>query len=159
MRHNIARLGKVKFWVIVTLPIIYFLGQSLLLYPTIYPPSPITEAIASNFMIPLLLYTYSITVCGILLGIGFISISRFVRAARDVRDYMFIAGLGFILFFNSAQATVLQAAYPPFGLFNVAFVATSSTLTKGMRSIQDYRVCITFHEKPSYTMTFRLFIL
>jgi hypothetical protein len=128
MRHNITRLGKIKFGAIVTLPIIYFLGYSLLLYPDIYPPSPITEAISSDFMIPLLLYTFSVTICGILFGIGFISISRVVKHARDVRDYMLITGFGFILFFNSAQATVLQASYPPFGLINVSFVALSAYL-------------------------------
>jgi hypothetical protein len=128
MRHNVARLGRIKFWVIVSLPIIYFLGYSLLLYPSVYPPSPVTEAISSNFMVPILLYTYSVTICGILFGIGFISISRFVKAEREIRDYMLMSGLGFILFFNSAQSTVLQAAYPPFGLLNVSFVGLASYL-------------------------------
>jgi hypothetical protein len=33
-----------------------------------------------------------------------------------------------VLYFNTAQATVLQAGYPPFGLANVSFVGLSSFL-------------------------------
>jgi hypothetical protein len=35
---------------------------------------------------------------------------------------MVITAYGFVLFLNSAQATVLQAGYPPYGLANVSFV-------------------------------------
>jgi hypothetical protein len=41
---------------------------------------------------------------------------------------MLITGFGFMLFINAATATVLQAAYPPFGLSNVSLVGLSAYL-------------------------------
>jgi hypothetical protein len=41
---------------------------------------------------------------------------------------MFITGFGFMLFFNAGAATVLQAAYPPFGLSNVSIVGLAAYL-------------------------------
>jgi hypothetical protein len=70
----------------------------------------------------------SITLCGVLFGIGFWSVGRSITSDSNVRDYMFIAAYGFILYFNCGQATVLQAGYPPFGLANVSFVGISSYL-------------------------------
>jgi hypothetical protein len=37
-----------------------------------------------------------------------------------------LTGFGFILFFNTSSATVLQAAYPPFGVPNVSFVGLAA---------------------------------
>lgn len=45
-----------------------------------------------------------------------------------IRKYMLVTGFGFMLFINAAAATVLQAAYPPFGLSNVSFVGLSAYL-------------------------------
>ena len=41
---------------------------------------------------------------------------------------MLLTGFGFMLFFNTTSATVLQAAYPPFGLPNVSFVGLAAYL-------------------------------
>jgi hypothetical protein len=41
---------------------------------------------------------------------------------------MVITAYGFILFHTAANATVLQAAYPPYGLANVSFVGLASFL-------------------------------
>jgi hypothetical protein len=41
---------------------------------------------------------------------------------------MVITAYGFVLFLNSAQAAVLQAGYPPYGLANVSFVGLASFL-------------------------------
>jgi hypothetical protein len=128
LRHNVRRIGKVKFSVIVTLPLIYFMSYYVTLYQQFYPTSVVTEAISSNFMIPILLYTYSYMACGVLFGAGFLSISRHIGHSNHVRDYMIITGFGLILFFSAGFATVLQAPYPPYGLPNVSFAALSCFL-------------------------------
>jgi hypothetical protein len=128
LRHNIRRVGKVKFWILVTLPLIYFGVYNLSLYQSLYPSSPVTTAISSNLMIPLFLLVFATILCGVLFGIGFWSVARFVSHATDVRDYMMITAYGLILFFTAAGAAVEQAGYPPFGLANVSFVGLSSFL-------------------------------
>ena len=128
LRHHIQRDGRTKFWILVTLPAVYYLSYEISLYQTIYPSSPVTTAISSSFTIPILLGTYSYVVSGVLFGFGFRSVSRVISQYSHVRDYMVITAYGFVLFFNAAQATVLQAAYPPYGLANVSFVGLASFL-------------------------------
>ena len=126
--HHIQRVGRVKFWIIVTLPVIYFMSYYISLYQAFNPASPVTSAISSNLMLPILLYTYSIIICGTLFAFGFRSIAKSISPRSHARDYMMVTAYGFILYFTAAAATVLQAGYPPFGLANVSFVALASYL-------------------------------
>jgi hypothetical protein len=129
LRYNIKRIGRAKFWPLVTLPIVYFMSYYIILYEVTNPTSPVTEALSSNFLIPILLATYAIAICGILFGIGFFSVAKSVtQYHHPVKDFLLITGYGFALFFTVAQATVLQAGYPPFGLANVSFVGLASFL-------------------------------
>lgn len=128
LRAHIRRVGRIKFWVLVILPLVYFMSFNLSLYQSLYPNSPVTAAVSSNLLIPLLLLVFATTLCGILFGISFWLISRFVSHAGDVRDYMIITAFGLTLFFTAADAGLLQAGYPPFGLPDVSFVALSSYL-------------------------------
>jgi hypothetical protein len=128
LRNNIYRIGKIKFGVLVTFPAVYFLAFYILLYPTIYPDSPITQAIDENFMTTFLLYNGAGIIIGILFGLGFLSVARFISHGNDVRDYMSIAGYGFMIFGTAGITTVLQAAYPPYGLPNVSFVGLAAFL-------------------------------
>jgi hypothetical protein len=126
LRNNIYRVGNVKFAALVAFPIVYFLAYYLFLYPTIYPDSTITQAIDENFMTTLLLYNGAGITTGILFGLGFLSVARFIRKGIEVRDYMSIAGYGFMIFVTAAGTTVLQAAYPSYGLPNVSFVGLAA---------------------------------
>jgi hypothetical protein len=126
LRHNIYRIGKIKFGALVTFPVVYYLAYVIFLYPTIYPDSPVTQAIDENFMTSLLLYNGAGITSGILFGLGFLSVARFISRGNDVRDYMSIAGYGFMIFFTAGGTTVLQAAYPPYGLPNVSFVGLAA---------------------------------
>jgi hypothetical protein len=127
-RHQIQRVGRIKFWILVTLPVVFFLSYEMSLYQKLYPSSPVTTAISSSVTLPILLYTYVITICGVLFGFGFRSISRALRQHSHLKDYMVITAYGFVLFVNAADASVLQAGYPPYGLANVSFVGLASFL-------------------------------
>ena len=128
LRHNIQRVGRVKFWALVLLPMVYFMRYYVSLYQNIYPESTVTQALSENFAIPLLLGAVAGIVCGILFGLGFLLIAKSISSASNIKDYMRITGFGFILFFTVAGATVLQAAYPAFGLPNVSMVGFSAYL-------------------------------
>jgi nitrogen-specific signal transduction histidine kinase len=128
LRHHIQRVGRIKFWIIVMLPLVYFMSYYVTLYEALHPTSPVTTALSSNLILPILLYTYSVCICGVLFGFGFRSVSRSINQSSHVRDYMIITAYGFILYFITSGATVLQAGYPPFGLANVSFVGLASFL-------------------------------
>lgn len=127
LRFYIDKIGKLKFYVLTAAPIIYFLSYGLSIYQEVYPNSPVTEAISSDFMIPILLYTYSFVACGILFGIAFYILSKNVGNSK-VKIYLNCTGVGIIIFIISASATVLQAAIPPYGVPNTLFVGLSAFL-------------------------------
>ena len=128
IRHNIRRIGKVKFWALALLPLIYFLSNVVTVYQEIYPHSTVTQAISENFAIPILLGSASVIACGILFGLSFLLIGRATSSTSHIRELYVTTGFGFMLFFNTTSATVLQAAYPPFGLPNVSFVGLAAYL-------------------------------
>jgi nitrogen-specific signal transduction histidine kinase len=128
LRHHIQRVGRIKFWIVVMLPLVYFMSYYVTLYEALHPTSPVTTALSSDLILPILLYTYSASICGVLFGFGFRFVSRSINQSSHVRDYMIITAYGFILYFITGGATVLQAGYPPFGLANVSFVGLASFL-------------------------------
>ena len=128
LKHNIQRVGRFRFWALVLLPLVYFLSYDIALYQEFYPDSTVTKAISENFAIPIIISTLSSTTCGILFGMSFLLIAWSINSTLHVRKYMLMTGFGFMLFVNAASATVLQAAYPPFGLANVSFVGLSAFL-------------------------------
>lgn len=127
LRHHIQRLGRLKFWVVVTFPLVFFMSYYISYYQTFNPSSPVATAISSNLRIPIFMITASTTLCGILFGIGFWSLAKGLPPGNRVKDYMIITACGFILYLNCGQATVLQAAYPPYGLANVSFVGLAAS--------------------------------
>src|SRR5262249_36108769 len=48
LRYHIQRVGKVKFWVLVCFPVVFFLSYEISYYQSFYPSSPVTTAISSN---------------------------------------------------------------------------------------------------------------
>jgi|SRR5215204_983820 hypothetical protein len=126
LRHNIHRVGKVKFWALVIPPILFFMGFYITFYETINPPDPNTEQLPPLAIILIILY--SAMTAGILFGVGFLSIAKSFRSETNIRDYMLITAYAFIIFFVSSGATIGQAGYPPYGLANVLFVGPSAFL-------------------------------
>ena len=75
LHHNIQRIGKVKFWTLVLLPLVYFLSFTVDFYQELYPCSTVTQAISENFAVPIILGTLASTTCGILFGLSFLLIA------------------------------------------------------------------------------------
>jgi hypothetical protein len=123
--HNFKRIGRVKFWVLVTLPIVSFMSIFITFYQDIAPTSPVTEAISSNFMIPILLLNYSGLAVGVIFGLSFILIGRFLKQGIHSRDYLIIAGFGFMIFMVANGGTVIQEAYPPYGIVTLSALPLS----------------------------------
>jgi hypothetical protein len=117
--HNIRRIGRVKFWILVVMPLVYFISNFISLYQVIFPSSPVTQAISSNFLVPILLYTYSGIAVGVLFGLGFLSIATSTKGKTHAADYMTITCYGFMISFSAFFASISQASYPPYGLYQI----------------------------------------
>jgi multisubunit Na+/H+ antiporter MnhG subunit len=57
---------------------------------------------------------------GVIFGLSFLVIGRFLKQGIHTRDYMIIAGFGFMIFIWANGATIIQAAYPPYGIATVS---------------------------------------
>jgi hypothetical protein len=112
--HYRKRVGLVKFWVIISLPLIYYLG-SIVEVVGIYEPQSDTEF----YFFYLYISLYSIA-GGLMFGITFIAIARKIDNPR-IKGYMTLTAFGFILLYISSPMTLVATSYPPFGIASLSF--------------------------------------
>jgi hypothetical protein len=127
LRHYSRKLRKGTYWIVVSIPLVYFLFQFQPLFLNLFAPLLRSDPMFFSIILALM-FSLSKPVGGILFGIAFWSIARSVSRSA-VRDYMFLSAYGIMLLFTSNQATVLiTAPYPPFGLATISFMGLSSYL-------------------------------
>ena len=127
LRHHSKKLGVTKYWILLTIPLVYFLSQFQPLFLDLFSDYRLSNPIVFNILYTLF-FSLSKPVGGILFGMAFWIIARSVRYS-GVSDYLMIAGYGVLLFLTSNQATVLiNLPYPPFGMATISFVGLSSYL-------------------------------
>jgi hypothetical protein len=127
LHHYSQKVGRIKYWILVALPLVYFLSQFPTLFLGIFDPIIKEDPFFYGSLLTFI-FTLSKPAGGILFGIAFWTISRNIPRTI-VRDYLMISALGFVLLFASDQAIVLiQLPYPPFGLAAVSFMGLSAYL-------------------------------
>lgn len=127
MRHYSHKLGRVKYWIIVGMPLAYFLSQFEPLFLSVFYAYRLSEPVLFGIVYTLI-FNLSKPAGGILFGVAFWTVSRTI-GPRPLKDYVLIAAYGFVLVFTSNQAIVLvNSAYPPFGLATISFMGLSSYL-------------------------------
>jgi hypothetical protein len=129
LRHNIQRIGRIKFWVLVATPMVFFMSFYIGFYESINAsPTPTNEVDISVLLLSIMLTLFSIEAAIVLFGLGFRSVAKSISQTNKISDYMMITAYGFILFFTAAAATISLAGYPPFGIANVLLVGPFSYL-------------------------------
>jgi hypothetical protein len=123
--HNFKRIGRVKFWVLVTLPVISFMSILIYIYEEIAPTSPVPEVPSLNLIIQVLLLNYAGLSQGVVMGLSFILIGRFLKHGTPSRDYMIITGFGFMIFIVAYPGSLTEAAYPPYGIAAISAMPLS----------------------------------
>ena len=123
LRPYIEKFGKVRFWIMMSAPMIYYLIEFPLFTLGVFTPSE-----DSNAMTNILIFSLSPIFAGILFGVAFLSIARTLKMGTAARNYMIIAAYGFVLFYIAGSAWSSQAAYPPYGLISVSFTGLSCYL-------------------------------
>ncbi len=128
LHHYSQKVGRIKYWIVVALPLMYFLSQFPALFLNVFDPLINENPFFFGYLLTFV-FTLSKPVGGILFGIAFWTISRNLPRTIVVRDYLMISALGFVLLFASDQAIVLLIIpYPPFGLAAISSVGLSSYL-------------------------------
>ncbi len=129
LHYQIKKIGKVKFFTLITLPLVLFFFVFIYHYDELYSLSEnmkFDESIV--FMLQIFIVVFSIALCGILYGIGFNSVGNLLRISPKVERYLKMATYGIILFFICANATIVGASFPPFGIPSIIFLPFASLL-------------------------------
>ena len=120
-----GRIGKKKFWLIVSIPLVYqFFSLIVNDQDLITDPGLIKIVYSKEFQ---LFLGISHQIAGLLLAMGFWLIGRKMKR-KNMKNYLIICSIGIILLFSSIQSGTFYAAYPPFGLVTVLFLGLSSYL-------------------------------
>lgn len=120
LRPYMKSFGRIKFWVIMVTPMVYYLITFPLEVLGIFSYEDPEMAIRN-----ILIFTLAAVFTGIIFGAAFVSVARTLRMGSSVRNHMIIAAYGFLLFYIAGSASVNQAAYPPYGLVSTAFTGLS----------------------------------
>ena len=125
LRYYSKRLGIVKYWILVSAPLFYFLSQFQVILFDLFAPFRLSDPILFGIVFTLVL-SMAKPIGGILFGIAFWTVARRV-SQHTIKDYLMVSAYGIILLFTSNQATnLIIAPYPPFGLVTVSFMGLSS---------------------------------
>lgn len=127
LRHYSKRIGIASYWVIMTVPLAYFLVQFQPLFLDIFHQYRMSDPVTFG-VIYTLVFSLSQPIGGVLFGIAMWTVARNL-STPTVRSYMIISAYGLVLFFVSNQAIVsVNFGYPPYGIIAVSFLGLSSYL-------------------------------
>jgi hypothetical protein len=111
-------IGAVKYWIILILPLVYFLMTYFYQFfltnmlSSYFQNDPVTVSIIVSAFLSL-----SKPIGGLIFAVGFWNMSRVVGYERNMKLSMVIAGWGIFFIFSANQAsTQIIAHYPPFGI-------------------------------------------
>jgi signal transduction histidine kinase len=119
---SLSRRARIKFYILITLPLIYFLSNVLLAFD-LYTPQTDSEAFYYYAFLSL-----NSAAAAILFGLTFRVVARSIRPTSRVRDYILISACGFVLFFIANDVTLTPTPYPPFGLAGVSTIGLAAYL-------------------------------
>ena len=125
LSHYSRRMGNLRYWIIVSLPLASFLFGlspillSLPLTSTYFDPSLLVFRILS---------TSALVANGVLFGMAFLTIMRNIRShvSNTIVDYLTISMYGIALLYVSLAANIAQGSYPPFGVTSYSFIGAAA---------------------------------
>jgi hypothetical protein len=124
LHHYSRRLGSIKLWSVLIIPLASYLSIFFILTPNVGMLAPPD---ASMVYVIIFGYTLPGLASGILFGVPFWLIGGAINH-REFREYMIISASGLVLLAVSSSASMAHAPYPPLGLASVLFVGPSSYL-------------------------------
>jgi hypothetical protein len=129
LRYFIDRIGKTKFWVIVTMP-------PLILLISTFVPQMLTSGQHFAYLDPQFAFfriigTLGWVITSFVMAFAFLIIARTIRQVNphsSVINYLILAAFAEILFPLTANDVILISAYPPFGSILYSFFVLSAFL-------------------------------
>jgi hypothetical protein len=121
------RLGTIKFWIIMIVPLLYFLSQFQPLVTGV-----LLDYSYGNPMLYSIVYVLMLEVSrpigGLLFGLAFMLVALRIQNAM-VKGYLVISGIGLLLLLISYRPQeIITGPFPPFGILSASFMGLSSYL-------------------------------
>jgi hypothetical protein len=127
LHHYSRKLGLIRYWVMVLIPLVYFLSQFQGVILDVFGPLRTLDPILFGVTYTLI-FSATKSVGGILFGIAFWSVARNIQN-NVVKNYFVISAYGMVLLFTANQPVGLTLIpYPPFGLSTISFLGLSAYL-------------------------------
>jgi hypothetical protein len=120
--HYSHKIGRVKYWFLLSLPVAYF-SLIIIYHFHIYAPHEELETLIFYG-----LGSLNATFGGILFYLAFRFTSENFSSNQVFREYLLMAGFGFMLFFSGSQGSVITTVYPPFGFATISSYGLGSYL-------------------------------
>lgn len=119
--HYSHKLGKLKYWFLLSLPLAYF-SIVIIYHLNLYAPQDGLGSLIF-FGIGSLYATFG----GILFYIAF-KLTAKSFSGQVLSNYLLVAGFGFMLFFSASQGNMITTVYPPFGFATISTYGLGSYL-------------------------------
>ena len=153
------KLGRWKYWIIVSIPLLYFLSQ--------FQPAVLNfllSYVSDDPMLFNLVYIIMVDVSrpigGVLFGLAFILVARKLQN-QEVKGYLIITGIGFLLLLVSYEAQALiTAPFPPLGLLSGSYFGLAAYLifiglySSAVSISQDSRLRASIHRSIELEIRF-----
>lgn len=127
LRSYREKLGRWKYWIIMSIPLLYFLSQ---FQPVVL--NFLLSYVSDDPMLFNLVYVIMVDasrpIGGVLFGLAFILVARRLQNP-EVKGYLVITGIGFLLLVVSYEGQALiTAPFPPLGLISASYFGLASYL-------------------------------
>ncbi len=127
LKHYSKRLGKIRYWILISIPIVFYLIQDKLFQSGIFN---------YIFLISPNLFGlfYSLSFTAVQLIAGLFACLVFVLGAREIKkerisNSLFVSAVGILILINSFEISgAYIGAYPPYGLTSVSLIGLASYL-------------------------------
>lgn len=127
LSYRSRHMGRLIYWVIVALPLVYFLSQFLSLFTSGFASFVSSDPVIFGIILTMI-FTLSKLAGGILFGFAFWKMAGTISAEFVVpRNLLKLAGYGYVIMFMATQTVAFSIVpYPPFGFITILFYGISS---------------------------------
>jgi hypothetical protein len=121
------KLGRWKYWILMSIPLLYFLSQ---FQPVVlnFLLSYVSDDPMVFNLVYIIMVDASRPIGGVIFGLAFILVARKLQN-QEVKGYLMMTGIGFLLLLVSYEAQALiTAPFPPLGLLSGSYFGLASYL-------------------------------
>jgi hypothetical protein len=121
------RIGSRKYWIVMSIPLLYFLSQFQPAIVNFLLSYASTDPTLFN-LVYILMVDASRPIGGVLFGFAFIYVARRLQN-RQVSGYLVMSGIGlFLLLVSYHSQDLIETPFPPLGLLSASYFGLSSFL-------------------------------